>query len=169
MKRFHSPLAAWAAGLSLLAAGSALAAPQRAPQAGDPAIVVDAADGWVVVRPDPAGVVVANGKGMVAVMLAPGPLAENQLDAGAAEVLASVGADPASRSEPAMIRGFKGKAYYSRVTKDGVSGSLKLVLVRPDDQHFAAVIEDRNDGIGAADNKAIDAMIASVRFEGLPR
>jgi hypothetical protein len=155
--------------VALLAGECALAAPERTPAAGLPAMEISVGAGWSVARRSESTVFVVSDDHTCAVavgVVAVSGEGDASLDQAAAAILGSLGADPVTTPTATPLAGRPGRAYPS-VTHPG-GGAVRLVLARLDPAHIATLVMLSKDKATPAGRRALEAEAATVKLLTAP-
>jgi len=151
--------------VALFSGASALAAPERTPAAGVPAMEISVGTGWSVARRSESTLFVVSDdhSGAVAVgVVAVTGAGDASLDQAAAAILNSLGADPVATPTAAPLAGRPGRAYQS-VIHPG-EGKVRLILTRLDPDHIATLVMLSKDTTTPAGRRALETEAATVKL-----
>jgi hypothetical protein len=144
----------------------------RVPKVGNPALSVNVAAGWTSSYDQYGNLQIYSSDrsvnlqlSMVAAALGGAPTL-NTLNDAAAGIFKTAGAQPYTRSEPSMLAGQLGMAYYGTLNSNNVVFNLKVVLAEVDSSHLACLTTITRQNATLAELASLDALVGTVQLSG---
>ena len=153
--------------LTLLAATAAQAAPQRQPETGVPAVVIEAPDGWTTQRPSAVTLNAFNAgrNGVISITIE--TTTENpDLTLFRDNVFRAANCAALPRAETAQVGERTGQAFYCQPSQT-VLAPVRIVLIRLDPTHVLSVSQTYRLDASGADVQGLEQTVATLRYEGV--
>ncbi|MDB5475492.1 MAG: hypothetical protein JWP49_1003 [Phenylobacterium sp.] len=162
-------LAGLAVALSLSLAGGAQAAPQRVPDTGTPAVVMDVPDGWILQRLSAITLNVFNPlrTAVISITLETTP-ANPDLNLFRDNLFRAAECSSLNRAESLRIGGRPAQVFYCQ-PKQTALAPARVALVKLGDTHVLAVSTTYRLDATGADIQGLEKVIATSRYEDAPK
>jgi hypothetical protein len=154
--------------VAALVATSAQAAPQRTPETGNPAVVVDVPDGWVLQRLSAItlNVLTPARNGLISITIETTPPGAD-LNLFRDNVFKSANCTSLNRAERVRIGGREAPAFYCQPSQTALAPA-RVILIRLGDTHVLALSHTYRLDATGADVQAVEKVLATTRYEGAP-
>ena len=155
--------------LGLSGADTARAETVRLPASGNPAFAFDAPAGWSVAYDQDGNLqIVASDKSSALQLSLTAETGNPSTSDLAARILKAVRAQTYSSTGTGTIAGKRADTFDSALVGNRASSACKVWIAKLDSRHYAVLLTLKQPTITAEQSAAQDALIAAVRFTGLP-